>query len=348
MAISEIEFGRRLIQVGQHTLETVRHGRPSVFVKAPTAPWSENPHFQARAYRDLGGYLRVPRWKLLGQYGISTRLLTHDQSLIVQRVRGIRYDDAVLSSPEEFTQSVQRFTQDLSRLWQETKSRVDTNKVYGKDIKDQHRKEPLDTISAFVSDPETQPVLSLPLQINGVFYPSLEVMCQLCSRKLSEAYDPVVTVGHGDEHFGNLFVEDVEGETTYKIIDPKRKMFYKSPATTVNTFLGGFLLFVFDYASSLATKNNGVNIDYQVAPQYRDGMRRVLACTQEMVQSLYNLGEGEFLTKEYLFANLIRSYIGRVAPKNQEKIKPNTAAHLAMAVEAYYDFEGFLEGKYLG
>jgi len=73
---------------------------------------------------------------------------------------------------------------------------------------------------------------------------------------------------------------------------------------------------------------------------------RVLTVARDLNIEMENLGAGDFMTKEYLFANLIRSYIRRVAVKNEGVSDKNRIAHLAEAVEIYSDFSGFLNGNH--
>lgn len=51
--------------------------------------------------------------------------------------------------------------------------------------------------------------------------------------------------------------------------------------------------------------------------------------------------EGHFLLREYLFANLARSFIDLFMPKNLPLTFQNKIAHLALAVELYHRWDRF-------
>src|SRR5258708_2514554 len=106
-------------------------------------------------YWDLENYLRVPRTMLLGRLGMSTRWMSFDQSLVVRRVKGERFDSALFNAPDKFSQATHAFIVDLERMWRETASPVATNPTFSEQLKQEMRGEPLDTILAFIGSPET-------------------------------------------------------------------------------------------------------------------------------------------------------------------------------------------------
>src|SRR3989344_5578930 len=81
------------------------------------------------------------------------------------------------------------------------------------------------------------------------------------------------------------------------------------------------------------------NITYKLNEEYLQAQDVLMECGRIMVNNLKALNQDEFLLKEYLFGNLLRSAIDRVNPKNTRLTRPNIPAHIGMAAELYTNFD---------
>jgi 5-methylthioribose kinase len=145
-----------------------------------------------------------------------------------------------------------------------------------------------------------------------------------------------MVLGHGDEHLRNLFLnKDKKSERKYWVIDPRSAGFY-SPAHAINNLIGGAHLFFYEYAQKINQTENTISIIYEILPEYQKAKIIIDKNFKLLIESLQNLSKEPFLLKEYLFANLIRSYIKRVNPKRIDEIYKNSQSHLATANELYY------------
>lgn len=289
----------------------------------------------------------MPNVRLTGKLEPMTK-----QTLFIEPANGERADRALLHQPENFSRAASKFVHDEAKMWKETAHKVsEIEELPRRNVIEGMREDSVKTIESFLRSKETQTLLDLPIVINGRSYQSLREICSECLELLRTQNDPVVVLGHGDEHLLNLFVDGQGEEANYQIIDPRRRLTRRSPAHVINNFLGTSLLFVVDYDRPTleVVQANGrqeLQMNYRVSTGNTNAYERVLTVARDLNIEMENLGAGDFMTKEYLFANLIRSYIRRVAVKNEGVSDKNRIAHLAEAVEIYSDFSGFLNGNH--
>lgn len=322
---------RTFIPVGDNTLESFRGERPRSFVKVsgPDVRGYEDPVTQYNSYQQLREYLHMPRVRLLyRQEGLPPLL-------VVKRVEGERYDEAFIESPDAFTASARMFVDDLNKMWQATEKPMKEDELVVN-----LRQATIETLQAVLGDEKLAQSADLPIRVNGATYPSLRDLCSASLKRLRTQADPVMTLGHGDEHMKNLIITNNNGQIDYQIIDSRLAGNY-SPAYAINTFVGTPLLFMFNYQCSQKIGTRW-DISYRLNDEYQKPREALMECGRTMINNLGLLSQDEFLLKEYLFGNLVRSAINRVNPKNMRFTQPNIPAHIGMAVELYSNFDKFM------
>ncbi len=284
-------------------------------------PQYEVPNIQRKSYKILENYLHMPKCALLKK--------DTGDLLVVNRVNGTTFNKAMLTNNYSFEIAALDFIHDLSNMWNQTTRKMEEDK-----LEIDLRNDSVETIKTVLRSDKIKMFKDFPIIVNNIIYPSFENICRNVLNELQSKKDPLMVLGHGDEHFKNLHISKANDKDTYSIIDP-RKAGYYSPAYSINTFIGSTLAFDFDYKGDFKIENNKAIINFEMKNDFKQIMPELTGFLGVFKAKLANLSPISFLEDEYIFANLIRSSIGRVASKNKAVAEKNGMFTLGLAIEMY-------------
>jgi hypothetical protein len=331
---------KRVSQFTEKFDKSVGNLKKTIFLKSEGTAGAAHPGFgdveaEYRAYVRLRPYLHMPGVRLLERGG-------QGKYLAVQNIIGTPLNELLKQGKlEEFQKAFRGFTSDLVDMWGNTLQPMDENQlVPGRDI---HLR-CLRRVETLRQNGPLKEILNESIVINGMNYPSLVEILNHSERFLLDHKEPIMSYTHGDESLSNII--STPGEASeYMAIDPQSAADgYYTPAQSANYLIGYTFLYDYEWSSSEMQKyDDHVEINYKIAEEFKDkdGMLRKLFI--EFVEKLGTLGPlGKDMLREYLFSNLMRSYIGEVMPVNLPKVAPHKIAHLALAIELVTNFDSCL------
>ena len=280
-----------------------------------------NPEDESICYDKIGAYLQTPRHRLIRK--------SEEPILVIQEVDGKPIDIAVENDPNNARRALDRFVGDTNIMWKATVLPMDEKETV-RNI----RQESTQTLGVLSHHPKIEEVMGMKLVINGTEYPPLVQTLTDCYNKLTSTSDPVMTLTHGDEHWGNIIAGR---DGNYKIIDPKHTGF-NSPAQTYNLMMGSALIYYYDWAGRTTTDNGTLNINY-IANDTTIRTDEVLSPSlKRLHQQVSSLSSRPFLTDQYLFINLMRASAGMLKrPGDTSKYVKNGLIYAGIATRMYYD-----------
>jgi len=312
----------------------------TVFLKAGVAGQPEATGYgEAEAEYDsyvrLRPFLRMPRVRLLDR-GDEGKFLA------IQKVNGTPLDELLKQGKlDEMQRALRGFITDLVAMWRDTLQPMDEKQlVLGRNVRLIY----LDRIATLRNHDAIHKIIDKRVIINGKEYSSLAQRLGSSEKLLANTKEPVMSYAHGDEMLQNVI--STPGEPSeYMAIDPRSAgAGYYTPAQSANYLIGLTFLYNYDWNSqTMRTYNDRIEIDYSISDSFKEKDKVLRQLFVELVENLETLGPAEKeMLQEYLFSNLIRTYIGQALPGNLAKLEPNKIAHLALALELGTDLVGVL------
>lgn len=275
----------------------------------------------------------------------KVRLLDKDKQgkyLVVQNVPGDPLNEVLRQGRmEEFQGAFRGFTSDLVAMWRNTLQPMDEDRlVPGRNV---HLR-CLRRIETLRHSGAIQEILDKQMIINGKGYPSLAELLKNSEMFLMNHKEPIMSYAHGDEILQNI-ISTPGGVSEYMAIDPRSAGDgYYTPAQSANYLIGYTFLYDYDWSSSeIQIRDDHIEITYEISEQFKEKERILRALIVEFIEKLDTFGPLEKnMLREYLFSNLMRSYIDEIMPDNLIKTAPHKIAHMALAVELVTNLDACL------
>lgn len=270
------------------------------------------------SYKLISPYLRMP----------NIRLLTSKEGekvLAVQKVLGESMGDLFFKDPHKAFVSLTNYANDLNMMWRNSVRKMDKSLL------------PIDKQLAFTDKVESYLAYSDAKEflnagsiiVNGVMYTDLVDKLNKILENLKLKSDPIMTLGHGDDHLGNILND---GNGGYYIIDPKLSGYYSPVDSYLNTALY-LLLYKYNFIVKKENYSGEVVINYHLNGNSTTSLKDMAEILKLMENNISALSSNSFLIREFCVANLLRFVQGLNDPKNYSHTKINTMAYLGIAIE---------------
>jgi|SRR3989344_29909 len=293
------------------------------------------------SYLRLRPFLRMPRVRLLDR-GYEGK------SLAIQNVAGTPLDELLrLGKLEELQRALRGFMADLVAMWRSTLQPMDeTQLVPGRNV----RSNSLHRIPVLRNHEAVKKIMHKRVIINNREYSSLSERLEASEEFLTKTVEPVMSYAHGDEMLQNV-ISTPDHPPDYMAIDPRSSdVGYYTPAQSAHHLIGLTFLYNYDWdVQSMDTYDDRVEITYSIPDSFKEKDSVLRQLFIELIESLQTINPIESqILQEYLFSNLIRTYIGQAMPGNLAKLEPNKVAHLALALELGSDLDkGLRDPSYI-
>lgn len=303
----------------------------TVFLKSgaigqPEAAGYGETEAEYESYLRLRPFLRMPRVRLLNRGD-------EGKSLAIQKVDGTPLDELLrLGKLDEMQRALRSFMTDLVAMWKSTLQPMDEDQlVPGRNVRLIY----LNIIPVLRNHETVQKIINKRIIINGGEYSSLAERLGDSEALLANTKEPIMSYAHGDEMLQNV-ISTPDQPSEYMAIDPRSAgAGYYTPAQSANYLIGLTFLYNYDWdLQSMRTYDDRIEIDYSIPDSFKEKDRVLRQLFVELVENLETIGPVEKkMLQEYLFSNLIRTYIGQALSGNLVKLEPNKVAHLALALE---------------
>lgn len=326
-----VESDRVYDVAGKEVYHSYRDGRSAdsgIYIKRPHSGaeggYGDVVH-EAESYGKVREYLRMPKVRVLkDKDGIEI--------LTVQKVFGESIADLLLNEPDKAVSALNVYVGDVNNMWKETSKKMNPAEVEI-DKKEDYEKR----IESFLNSSEAQEFLNAKeVTINGVSYTDLRGKLNKVLSDLKSKSDPVMTLGHGDDHLGNILNDDKSSEANYYAIDPMSSGYYSPSVSYLNTATH-LLLYKYNFTNEKINNSNGIDLKYHLNGKFKKSSESIVPVIRQMEENLHSLSNEQFLTKEYFIGNLLRFVQKQNDPKNFDHTNPNNLAYLAMAIELASD-----------
>ncbi|KKS95745.1 MAG: hypothetical protein UV73_C0014G0022 [Candidatus Gottesmanbacteria bacterium GW2011_GWA2_43_14] len=298
-----------------------RGGGYRFFIKSACEDhYIRRPEAEAVGYQLLSPYFRVPRAKLLK---------TKEGSLLVVMGKdAVAANKLLETAPEITAAAADSFINDMVEMWKDTARNLDETQI-GRNW----RLETGKTLERLSDDEEIQAIADFPVVVNGKTFPSLGKTLKKCESRLLWFKDPIMVLCHGDEHLGNLLI----AEDGYWVVDPGNYTGYNTPASAVNNFVGGTVLFDYPYEGTANVEEGMLKVDYRIKDSHKLADSMFKPVLKKLNAAANDISLGRSSAKELLFINELRVAKGwTFRSMDLTGVLNNGMMYAGLATEHYY------------